>query len=389
MPKVRLLILISTFTIVGIIGIFAILFARGYRLQLDENSLNLAPRGLMVANSDPNGAQVYVNGELKTATDNTISLSPNIYDIVIKKEGFFDWKKRVTIEKEIVTQIDAYLIASAPSLTALTFSGAINPSFSTNFSKIAYVVPLNGTPEKAGLWILETADLPLGFSRDPRQITNGDLSGATWLWSPDGREILLYMNNGVFLLDTGDFTAQKSFVNVATKEEAILAEWAEEEQKKLDSSLSKLEGEIEKVISRNGEDFRFSPDENRILYKAAFGAAIPEGIVKELPGASTQQQERSIKQGKTYVYDIKEDRNFAVGEDGDSLSWLPNSLNLLLPKEDGVYIKDYDGTNTRRVYAGGYTFPHAFATTSSSQILILTNLGAEESVPNLYWLGLK
>ena len=116
---------------------------------------------------------------------------------------------------------------------------------------------------------------------------------------------------------------------------------------------------------------------------------IPTGIVKELPGASTQQQERTLKVGKTYVYDIKEDRNFAVGEKGEPVSWLPNSLNVLIPRKDGIIIKDYDGTNENRVFASNYVYPNAFPSTNSERILILTNLGADETAPNLYWLSLR
>ena len=133
--------LLSTFIIVGIFGVVAILYARGFRLQNNKDTIALGPTGLLVANSDPTGAQVFVEGELKTATDNSISLPPGTYNVTIKKEGFLGWEKDITIEKEAVTQVDAFLVSAAPSLTALTFSGAINPTASEDFSKIAYVVP--------------------------------------------------------------------------------------------------------------------------------------------------------------------------------------------------------------------------------------------------------
>lgn len=389
MTKARLFILATTFLIVGTVGVVVTLFARGYRLSLQDDTISLSPSGLLVANSDPTGAQVFINGELKTATDNTISIPPGTYDISIKKEGFLEWKKRLTIEKETVSQIDAYLVSTAPSLTAFTISGALNPQFSPDFGKIAYVVPANGDSQKAGLWIIETVNLPLGFNREARRITDGDVAQGSWKWSPDGREILLTTSRGVFLLNTSEFTPQAQLVNIASQKEIIEAEWEEEEMKRLSSQLSKIDSEIRKVFERYSTDIAFSPDGNRLVYTATAEANIPQDIVKQLPGASTQQQERNIEPERTYIYDIKEDRNFVVAEAGERVLWLPNSLNIIIPREDGILIKDYDGTNEQKVYAGSYVYPHAFPSTNAGRILILTNLGNNEATPNLYWLSLK
>ncbi len=390
MTKLRVLVFLITFLIVAGAGTASILYARGYRLGMIQKKVSLIPRGILVVNSDPNGAQVFINGEFETATNNTISLTPATYDVQIRKDGFLSWEKRIKIEKETVTQVDAFLIASAPSLTALTFSGVFNPKPTSDFSKIAYgILPNSDNGERAGLWVLETVNLPLGFNRDPRQITDGDLRNAKWEWSPDGREILLSSNTGIFLLDTQKYTVQNQRVNVASQIATIKEEWDKKAEKKLNSQLSQLDDQIEKIFIQNAVDIKFSPDENRILYTASGSATIPDDIVKSLPGASTQQQERDIKDGKSYVYDIKEDRNFATGDKGENLYWLPNSLNLIMPKEDKIMIMDYDGTNNQSVFGGGYEFPHAYPSTNSNRVMILTKFGGEDTLPNLYWLSLK
>lgn len=393
MARYRVFVTLITFLVLAIFGTISILYAKGYRLSFNEenNNLQIGPRGLLVANSDPNGAQVFVDGELKTATNNTVSLAPNTYRVEIRKEGYLPWSKQVKIEKETVTQIDGFLIASAPSLTALTFSGVFNPVPSPDNTKIAYGVPptTDNGEDKAGLWILETVDLPLGFNRDPRQITDGDLTEANWKWSPDGRQILLTTQNGVFLLDTSVFTAQAQRRNMLSQLEAIEEEWQVERENRLQSKLAGLHDEIEKIFVRSAENIRFSPDEDRILYSARADDQIPENIVPQLPGSSTQPQERNIKTGQKYVYDIKEDRNFRVGSEDDVISWLPTSINLLKPQEDKIVISDYDNMNEQVIFSGAYSFPHAYATTSSSRILILTSLGGSSKYANLYWLSLK
>lgn len=390
MPRFRVLIILSTLIVIGIFGTIAILYARGYRLQNDEENITLGPTGLLVANSDPIAAQVFVNDELKTATNNAISLKPGIYDVSIRKEGYVSWNKTVTIEKETVTQVDAFLVSSAPSLTALTFSGAVNPKASEDFSKIAYVVPPStDNLERAGLWVMETINLPLGFNRDPRRVTDGDLTDAKYEFSPDAREILLTTTGGVYRLDVSQFTPQASRINVSLNLASIAKEWKDIKSARLAAKIAPLPDEIETIFANNASDIVFSPDENRIVYTATQSGTIKEGVARQLPGSSTQKEERRIEPGNKYVYDIREDRNFKVATKDEMVYWISNSLNLAIPEKDKISIIDYDGTNRKIVFTGNYIYPVAYPSTNVNKLLLLTNFGAADSLTNLYWLSLK
>jgi hypothetical protein len=397
MVKFRLLILAVTLLVLATFGSLSIYYARGYRLGFQKNQISLSPQGILTVTSSPSGAEVYVDGNLKMATDNNISLLPGVYEVKVTKDGYKDWKKTLVIEKEIVTPAHAFLVASAPSLTALTFSGAQKPVMAPDFSKVAFIIQPdteNGVElssegkTKAGLWVVELTDLPLGFSRDPRQITDGDLAEASLSWSPDGDEILLNLGEENYLLKVSEFTAEEERVDVTKTLDEIAESWAAKEEKALKSRLTNLNNELE-VIMSSMEDVRFSPDGDKILYSSKQEIEIPEGLVEGLPGSSTQRQERRVKAGKTYVYDIKEDRNFLVGEGGEIVYWLPNSHNVLIPNEGRILIKDYDGTNEQVVFSGNYVFPYAFPSNSLDKILILTSFGDEGSPSNLYWVGLK
>ena len=85
-------------------------FWRGYSLNLNGSGPILSGTGLLVATSSPDGAQVFINGHLTTATDNTINLAPGDYDVKIFKEGYFPWEKKITVKKEVVSKADALLI---------------------------------------------------------------------------------------------------------------------------------------------------------------------------------------------------------------------------------------------------------------------------------------
>lgn len=405
MAKVRIIVFLITIVVVGTVLYVASLYARGYRFN--SQTLKFTPNGLLIIKSVPDGAQLFINGEFKTATNTTLPLPPGTYDVRVEKEGFWTWSKRMTIDKEIVTEATAHLFKIAPSLSAVTFSGTLNPTPSRDFTKISYVVPVgtNGVESQntPGLWVVEMLNLPLGFSRDPKRITDGDLKNASWVWSPDGREILLTTPQGVFLFNSGTFTPQSQRVNVVSKKEAILAGWVEELKKRREAQITKLPDELEDTLRRKTSSFILSPDEDMILYTASASATIPANVVKQLPGASTQKQERNLKSGGTYVYDIKEDRNFLIVEDSNNLTidggiqtqakrrldWFPTSRHLVLAENDKITILDYDGTNRQTVYAGVYLSPNAFSTLSIDRLLILTNLGADSTTPNLYSLGLK
>ncbi|BCX15061.1 MAG: hypothetical protein KatS3mg088_744 [Patescibacteria group bacterium] len=406
MVKLRVVILITTITIVGVFSYLLSLYARGYRF--DNKNLKLTPNGLLVVKSNPEGAQIFINQELKGATNANFNLAPDTYDITVKKEGYSSWNKRLTIKKEEVTEVDAHLFKIAPSLSAVTFNSCINPQASPDSTKIAFIVPPtqeNIAQDKEGLWVLENINLPLGFSRDPRRITDGDLKDSDWIWSPDSRQILLLTPRGKFLLDVSNFTPQDKRVNIANKADLLIEDWQKEEEKILKSKIKSTPDKIAEILQNYAENITFSPDETKVLYTATVDYKIPDEIIKPIPGASTQKQERDIRKGKTYVYDIKEDRNFWIAAEEPDLQidqnvpkdkevkqkivWFATSRHLIWAKEGKIIIMDYDGTNRQEVYSGSYFAPFAFPTLSNDRILILTNLGADSQNANLYYLNIK
>ena len=404
MGKQRVLFFLITLFVVAVLAVFVSVYARGYRFSLDE--LKFLPNGLFVIKSVPDGAQLVINGNLISATNTTLDLKPGTYDVTVRKDNFIDWKKRLVIDKEVVTEVTVHLFRSTPSLSSVTFSGSLNTVPSYDLSKIAFIVPSDpnsGLKDKEGLWVIEAVNLPIGFAQDPKRITDGNLLDAALIWSPDGREILLETATGSFLIDTGTFTPQTQRVNIRQSRSEILTKWKEERLKEHNSQLRKLPEELSEILSSRTSSFLFSPDEDMVLYTASSSAVVPTGLKNELPGASTQKQDRELKEGSIYVYDIEEDRNFLIdsvssdlvlgGEVIDNpkrrLSWFATSRHLVLAEKDKVTIMDYDGTNRQVVYSGSFVTPHAFPTLSTDRLLILTNLGANSSLSNLYSLSLK
>jgi hypothetical protein len=408
MTKTRVGLFLFTILFVSTVGYIISHFARGYKF--DPKKLNFTPRGLLIIKSDPDGAQIFINGDLKTATNANLSLAPETYDITLKKDGYNSWNKKLAIDKEVVTEIDAHLFKNTPSLSPVTFSSTINPVSSPDFSKIAFFVPAtieNIDQEKEGLWIIETINLPLGFARDPKRVTGGNLADANWQWSPDGREILLTTPTGNYLLEVGVFTPQNKRINITSTLDSLYEKWELELDKRQKAQLRGLAKEMIDILERKTSFILFSPDETKILYKAIDDATIPDNLIPTVPGASSQKQERNIKAGRIYVYDIKEDRNFFILESealdkecklntpslivscSSTLVWFPTSRNLVLTQNGKISIMDYDGTNNQEVYSGSFIGPVVYPTASIDRMIILTNLGADSTPPNLYSISLK
>ncbi len=400
MTKVRVIFFITTLIIVGILGIFASYYARGYRLDL--KNLKFQPNGILVLKSEPDGASVYINGELKGATNANLSIAPGTYDLEIKKDGYLPWYKRIVIEEEIVTQATISLFKSVPSLSPTTFSGASNVVISEDGSKIVYsVLPSKDlTEDKVGLWALDTYSLPLGFGNGPKRIAEGDMSDATYMFSPDSTQLLLTVSEGIFLISSESFTSQNEMINIASKKTQTLAEWKKQKDA-INLGLTKnLPPSLADILSRKTSAFIFSPDGNMILYTASATATLEKDLIKQLPGASTQTQERNIEAGRTYVYDIKEDRNFLISNQPVTINnidktntiairWMSSSRHLLWAGQDQAVIMDYDGTNRQTIYSGSYAMPSVFPYSNTTKLLILTNLGSNNSPTNLYTLTVK
>ncbi len=380
MTKLRVIIFLITITIVGSVGYIIILYANGYRLNKDNK---LVSNGLLVANSDPNGAQIIIDGKLNSATNSTITLPLGTYDIKIKKVGYLDWQKQIKIENGVVSEIDTSLFPQAASLNPLTFAGSMNPIVSPDYSKIVY-------GDSAGIWVIETINLPIGFNSGPTKIT--DLvpdANTNWQWSPDARQILITTKTQNYLLNISTTIPSTQLIDITQSLTKTKSDWQLTKNKELDSLLSKLPNELQNIFKTKTKNIVFSPDQTKILYTAGNSATVPTGLIQELPGSSTQKQTRDIQKDKTYVFDIKEDRNFEITDVAEPIYWFASSRNLIIPEKDKVVITDYDNTNKQTIYGGSYVYPNAFPTPNTNRIFILTNLGAIKAIPNLYSLNLR
>ena len=408
---------------------FAISWAKGYRPDVKNGTLK--PTGLLVANSFPTGAQVYINDKLTTATDDTLNLNPGTYRIKISKDGFIPWEKELKLEKELVAQTNALLFPLAPDLQALTFTGAIDPDPSPDGEKMAFRIASASARPKNGLYILRMSNNRMSFKAETQQLaTNAsfDFAKGNLLWSPDSGQILAYQTDEddniiqSVLLETGKLNPDP-LASQNLNLSLILADWEEQVKIITSQELEKLPDEFLKILKTSAINPYWSPDKEKILYTATASAVIAENLIPALPASSSQPENRRLEPNKTYVYDLKEDRNFQVFENASieipedeilqnsrlkrviklrnqyspiytqKVQWFPNSKNLVISETNKIITKEYDNTNEVTIYArpmnnliNGNAF--VFPWPDASKLIIMTSLN-KDLPANLYAIKLK
>lgn len=392
--------LIILFLLIG--TVLVVMFGKGYRFGFGGNGPILSGTGLLVATSSPDGAQVFVNGHLTTATDNTINLAPGEYDIKIFKDGYFPWQKKITIKKEVVSKADALLFPKAPKLESITNIGILNPVLDPSKTKIAYLVA-SQSAVKNGIYILDMTSRPiLTLQSASSQIVNDTtdiFSSSALLWSPDSKELLATIGkslNTTYFLETS--TLNQNPKDVTETRLSVDASWEKLKKDKEKALMDSLPKKLKKVVSEEFKILEWSSDETKILYEASQSAEIPLIINPPLIGTDSTPEIRNLKKGEVYVYDIKEDRNYkildSVPEKSEAFSplpimWYPDSKHLVFINDSKITMMEYDGGNLTTVYAGPFVNGFVFPWPDATKLVILTTLGNLNITPNLYTIGLK
>lgn len=428
-------LLIAIFLVAGTTG--AVYFARGYRPNLKGGLIE--GTGLLSATSYPKSAQVYIDGKLTSATDTTINLLPNDYTVKIIKEGFLPWEKHLKIQTELVTITDARLFPAVPSLTAVTFSGSLDPQISPDGKKIVYLVTGSASDDKNGLYVSDVNTMPI-IGKSPLQIVKENptykLATGNLLWSPDGKQILLAFSDknnlkNAYLLDANNLNQLTTTTDVTVRLNSILSTWELQIAQEEKASLKLLPDFLVNLATSSAiYNLYFSPDQEKIVYFASQAIDLPSQLKDQLVSINTTPQDRSLKPQNIYVYDLKEDTNYNLGQTTPNLPiksylevttatqsallknlslkevidtfkahysalytatpvWYQTSRHLITTKDNQITIFEYDNTNHSVVYSGPFTASFLAVSQSGDRLVILTNLNQNDSPENLYSLDLK
>lgn len=410
--KRQIIFSVSVFSILTLVTILVILYGKGYRFGTIQNGKpTLSKTGLLVATSKPNGAQVFINGNLTSATDDTIDLIPGEYTVKIQKEGYFPWEKKVSIRKEVVTKAEALLFPSAPKLENITSIGVQQPVLDPSGRRIAFRVA-SQSAKKNGLYVLDMTTTPiLTLGTSAKQLTDDVtalFSTANYIWSPNGEEIMASISGqpnfpNYYLLNSASYNETPR--NITAILSTVEEQWQSQKLEREQARLNALPKATRLMIQENFSILSWSQEDDKILYSASRSATLPIIIKPRRIGIDEIREDRKISESDIYVYDIKDDINFKIKEIDTEIctriettdpcpkptfiQWLPDSKHLILTEDNKINIMEYDGTNSTTIYAGPFLDNFVSPWPNSNKLVVLTNFNNPDVAANLYTISLQ
>ena len=364
-------------------GIF--LYTAGYRIGKDKNTnhVDITQTGMINVKSSPDGANVYLNGELKTATNGAISsLTPGTYSLRILKNGFVAWEKDIEVFSQLVTDITAILVSQSPRLEPLTNTGARQPTISPTLSKLAFFTKDGDTP---GVWVIPLTGETLNLFRSSAYVVLEDAPGRIYSngisieWSPDEDELLVQGENEGFYL----VTLQNDSVISAANPDLIRKNWTNETTKKRLDFIEKLDipdGLREIAVA---PDTVWAPDGKKFLYRVTAGNNIEYHVFN---------MEKPIPVGEKV-----ENVAFSIDKNAKqpAVSWYADSFHLILVEADKeiatrgmVSLVRIDGTNKVEVFNNNLYSDQVFSAPGGDKLILLTSFKSEGQT-DLYTVGIR
>lgn len=392
--RVPLFLMTAAFLLTTIIILS--LWAQGY--ALDRQSGRLEKTGMILIKSQPDGAKIFVDGKLTSATNATLAtLKPGRHQVHLEKEGYVPWRKNIPVQIALVTEINAVLVPLTPKLLPLTTNGAHAPALTHDGQRLVFFSPQSPTP---GLWLLNLNERNLfNLARPLPKLLLADTfsagysRGAVLAWSPDDSEILLTMNKqGYYLLDTTILPVRETTATASAT--PTRKTWQENEEKirRLLMGKAKLPEVISEIALQ--EKTLFSPNGQRFLYQKISG-----------------------QKNEYHVYDLSDP--LPVGGRSDYLalttelkddlkvSWYSDNRHLLLfscqqrlnksshesekegiCSEGTIEIIEIDGLNRTQIYRGVVAAEDVFPSPNGGELIILTSFNPEAE-SNLYAISLR
>lgn len=393
-------IIILFFFIVVLITVIA--YARGYRLDLEKRSVKST--GIIAATSNPKAAKIYINGELKGVTDTNLTLPPDNYLVEIKKDGYTSWGKKINLKGELVINVDPVLFPINPSLSPLTNLGIIKAVATEDNDKIVIIT-------NEAIYLFDTGKKTLPFFPPLNKIVSlsllpstVDFTNVKVIFSPDQKQAIFEfassddLSSEVLTKEEALAKSEASYLlslqednlnplEVTLSKDTLIQAWQNEKSKNFTKILETFPKNFDKIASDSFNIISFSPNETKVLYQAKNNVELPLMIKPVMIATNQTPEERSIKKGKTYVYDRKEDKNFLFP--ASNVKWYNDSRHLVVEEDKKISIVDYDNINKQTVYSGPFESAF-FNPTNDGKIIVLVNLNSQvNELPDLYLVGIR
>lgn len=416
--KKQVFISLSVLILIFIVTVLVILYGKGYRLFVQHGQPEVTKTGILNLSSDPTGAQVYINGHLTTATNNSLNLTPGKYTVKIAKDGYLDWQKDFEIKKEVVSNAIATLFPKAPNLQSISTFGIKSAIIDPTGTKLAFNIA-SSSARQNGIYVYDmtSRSFPIlaGQSNTTQIVddTTDTFSEAKIAWSPDGKQIIASIvppgsSSPTYYLLAADSLNQTP-QDITAIYQNTLDLWQQQRKDKETAQIKSLKPAVQHFAKTYFKILSWSPDGNELLYQASTSAQMPVFLKPRRIGDNNLYERRDLEKGALYVYNIVEDFNTRVLAPMDTvctigepncncdeftkcpppLTWFPDSSHLLYVHDNKITVIEDDGSNMMTLYAGPFIDHYVFPWPDGSKLVILTNLNNNAVPPTLYSIGLK
>lgn len=373
--------LITALVILALTGA-GILLVKGYKFSFKNGQIS--GTGIISITSEPEGASVFIDNHLTSATNTTIpSLVPKSYDVRVVKEGLIPWQKKVTVREGLVSELKITLFPAIPTVSPLTFNGAVNPLLSPDGNKLAFFVPIatnsGSLKQRGGVWVLNMVSQPISFSRSSgsRQLISStqelEFAKGKLRFSPDSKSVLVTVQEGGregvenqrnFILSVDQTTALSNLVDITPTVDSTIKTWDEEIKRTDEARILAIKNSTARKIASDSAQIKWAPDETKFMF-----------------GVSSTNISR--------VYDLAEDKQYNLPQ-AHAYLWLPDSRHIILVKDGKIGVIEFDGINESEVFAGNFLNGFVFPWPDSSKLVILSSIPTPTaSQPNLFGVNLK
>jgi hypothetical protein len=219
--------------------------------------------------------------------------------------------------------------------------------------------------------------------------THVDWSKYTFQFSPNSKQILATSKSNSYLFSVDQSLKSQNLFDISSNLTQIKKDWQNNHSQIIQNKLGKLPPEIKNIIATNSAIILFNTTEDKILYQASKSGELSSIFITPPPTQSTQIQQRNLQKDSYYVYDLKDDTNFLIGDTSvDQISWVPYSNNLLFVKDKDIYTIEYDSTNYHLLYSG-YSTPKIVLPTPDGYRLIISITTSKDDPENFYLTTIK
>ncbi|HUC89351.1 MAG TPA: PEGA domain-containing protein, partial [Patescibacteria group bacterium] len=170
-----------------------ILLYKAYGFDVDRKG-RVIQNGLVFVSSQPTGADVYLNGQRKDQTNARMVLPAGAYTVELKKSGYRDWKRAVTVDGGSVGRFDYPFLIPSTLTPSVTKQYNAAPALATQSLDRRWLLAQGTASDQFDLFDLSAAKPTVKTLDVPVAILSASTTTKGWSaieWGDDNRHVIL------------------------------------------------------------------------------------------------------------------------------------------------------------------------------------------------------